>query len=110
MVQVQSCNLSMDSQLLGDGLMSLAVFEAWEEPLYPHLVAHARSLPLQDFAPRALRQTYQVRPPPDVVGTREHQSGGWRRVLYPSTWYVCMYLCMYVCMNVCTYVCMLHMC
>ena len=57
---MQCDNLDMDSKLLGDCLMSLAVFEAWQEPLYTHIVAQARSQPLSAYGMRSLRQTYQV--------------------------------------------------
>ena len=40
--------------------MSLAVFEAWQEPLYTQMVAQARSQPLSAYGMRSLRQTYQV--------------------------------------------------
>lgn len=40
--------------------MSLAVFEAWQEPLYLHMVAQARAFPLAAYGMRSLRQTYQV--------------------------------------------------
>ena len=59
-VQMQTDNLELDSKLLGDCLMSLAVFQAWQEPLYTHMVAQARSLPMAAYGPRSLRQTYQV--------------------------------------------------
>lgn len=58
--EMQCDNLDMDSKLLGDCLMSLAVFEAWQEPLYTHIVAQARSQPLSAYGMRSLRQTYQV--------------------------------------------------
>ena len=57
---MQTDNLELDSKLLGDCLMSLAVFQAWQEPLYTHMVAQARSLPMAAYGPRSLRQTYQV--------------------------------------------------
>jgi len=50
----------MDSKLLGDCFMSLAVFEAWQEPLFTQIVAQARSQPLSAYGMRSLRQTYQV--------------------------------------------------
>lgn len=59
-LQITSGNLEMDTKLLSDCLMSLAVFEAWQEPLYLHLVTKAQALPLAAFGPRSLRQTYQV--------------------------------------------------
>ena len=60
LMQIASGNLEMDSKLLSDCMMSLAVFEAWQEPLYLHLVTEAQALPLAAYGPRSLRQTYQV--------------------------------------------------
>lgn len=59
-LQIQSDRLDIDSKLLGDCLMSVAVFEAWQEPLYLHMVAQARVFPLAAYGMRSLRQTYQV--------------------------------------------------
>lgn len=59
-MQITSGDLEMDTKLLSDCLMSLAVFEAWQEPLYLHLVGQARALPLAAYGPRSLRHIYQV--------------------------------------------------
>ena len=59
-MQIISGDLEMDIKLLSDCLMSLAVFEAWQEPLYLHLVTQARTLPLAAYGPRSLRHIYQV--------------------------------------------------
>ena len=59
-MQIISGDVEMDTKLLSDCLLSLAVFEAWQEPLYLHLVAQARALPLTAYGPRALRHIYQV--------------------------------------------------
>ena len=59
-VQIESGRLRLDTKLLSDCLMSLAVFEAWQEPLYAHLVAQAHTLPLMAYAPRSLHETFQV--------------------------------------------------
>lgn len=59
-MQITSGDLEMDTKLLSDCLMSLAVFEAWQEPLYLHLVAQARALPLAAYGTRSLRHIYQV--------------------------------------------------
>ena len=61
-MQMESGSLDIDVKLLSDCLMSLAVFEAWQEPLYVHLVTLASTLPLTAFGPRSLRQTYQASP------------------------------------------------
>lgn len=62
-MQISAGDLEMDTKLLSDCLMSLAVFEAWQEPLYLHLVSQARALPLAAYAPKSLRQIYQVQLP-----------------------------------------------
>ena len=59
-MQIVSGNLEMDTKLISDCLMSLALFEAWQEPLYLHLVNQAHALPLAAYGPKSLRQTYQV--------------------------------------------------
>ena len=62
-MQIISGDLEMDTKLMSDCLMSLALFEAWQEPLYMHLVTRARALPLAAYGPRSLRHTYQVHHP-----------------------------------------------
>lgn len=59
-MQIISGELEMDTKLMSDCLMSLAMFEAWQEPLYLHLVTQAHALPLAAYGPKSLRQTYQV--------------------------------------------------
>ncbi|KAL3159854.1 hypothetical protein ABBQ38_010255 [Trebouxia sp. C0009 RCD-2024] len=58
--EIVSGDLEMDTKLISDCLMSLALFEAWQEPLYLHLVTKAHALPLAAYSPKSLRQTYQV--------------------------------------------------
>lgn len=60
-MQIISGDLEMDTKLISDCLMSLALFEAWQEPLYLHLVTKANALPLAAYGPKSLRQTYQVK-------------------------------------------------
>lgn len=71
-MQIISGDLEIDTKLLSDCLMSLAVFEAWQEPLYLHLVAQARALPLAAYGPRSLRHIYQVQRPAGLSCTLLH--------------------------------------
>lgn len=74
-MQIISGDLEMDTKLLSDCLMSLAVFEAWQEPLYLHLVSQAHALPLAAYAPKSLRQIYQVQFPSHLSCTPLHVVG-----------------------------------
>ena len=59
-MQVQAGDLLVDSRLLGDVLMSVAVSKAWQEPIYTYMLGQARIQGQASFRPKALHQLYQV--------------------------------------------------
>lgn len=80
-MQIVSGDLEMDTKLISDCLMSLALFEAWQEPLYLHLVTKAHALPLAAYSPKSLRQTYQVKHTPKYPAPLSFNTGS---ACYPA--------------------------